>query len=197
MCLFDLKMGRMEISNAIQLSYSHLSVTPYMCDPRASCSPSIIFHMRYRVYPEGKPCLVVCSLISLIGVRRFWWCRLRYDASWWRWSANSRVRDTYNVQRELVIFTNVGSYVATLISTSLVTESECVVRCAERTVVSAVEFVSERVTRRVAHTVVSAVEFVSDSLDSILLAHVSHRSELSGVAFLHVMQLTGDACLST
>ncbi len=54
---------------------------------------------------------------------------------------------------------------ATLISTSLVTESECVVRCAERTVVSAVEFVSERVTRRVAHTVVSAVGFVSDPLD--------------------------------
>ena len=99
----------------------------------------------------------------------------------------------------LIIFTNVGSYVATLISTSLVTESECVVRCAERTVVSAVEFVSERVTRRVAHTVVSAVGFVSDSLDSILLAHVSHRSELFraellGAAFL---QLTGDACLST
>ena len=62
---------------------------------------------------------------------------------------------------------------------------------------SAVEFVSERVTRRVAHTVVSAVGFVSDSLDSILLAHVSHRSELSGVAFLHVMQHTDDACLST
>ena len=78
----------------------------------------------------------------------------------------------------LIIFTNVGSYVATLISMSLVTESECVVRCAER-------------------TVVSAVEFVSDSLDSILLAHVSHRSELSGVAFLHVMQHTGDACIST
>ena len=56
---------------------------------------------------------------------------------------------------------------------------------------------TERITRRVAHTVVSAVELVSDSLDSILLAHVSHRSELSGVAFLHVMQLTGDACLST
>ena len=98
---------------------------------------------------------------------------------------------------ELIIFTNVGSYVATLISTSLVTESECVVRCAERTVVSAVEFVSERVTRRVTHIVVSAVEFISDSLDSILLAHVSHRSELSGIAFLHVMQHTDDACLST
>ncbi len=55
---------------------------------------------------------------------------------------------------------------------------------------SAIEFVSERVTRRVSHIVVSAVEFVSDSLDSILLAHVSHRSELSGVAFVHVMQLT-------
>ena len=62
---------------------------------------------------------------------------------------------------------------------------------------SAVEFVSERVTRRVTHTIVSAVGFVSDSLDSILLAHVSHRSELSGVVFLHVMQHTGDACLST
>ena len=64
---------------------------------------------------------------------------------------------------------------------------------------SAVEFVSERVTRRVAHTVVSAVGFVSDSLDSILLAHVSHqselfRAELLGAAFL---QLTGDACIST
>ena len=58
------------------------------------------------------------------------------------------------------------------------TESERVVRCAERTVVSAAEFVSERVTRRVAHAVVSAVEFLSDSSDSILLAHVSHRSEL-------------------
>ena len=92
----------------------------------------------------------------------------------------------------LIIFTIVDSHVVTL-----VTESECVVRCAERTVVSAIEFVSERVTRRVAHTVVSAVEFVSDSLDSILLAHVSHQSELSGVAFLHVMQRTGDACLST
>ena len=97
----------------------------------------------------------------------------------------------------LIIFTNVDNYVATLISTSLVTDGERVVRCAERTVVSAVEFISERVTRRVAHTVVSAVEFVSDSLDSILLASVSHRSELSGVAFLHVMQYTGDACLST
>ena len=73
------------------------------------------------------------------------------------------------------LFTNVGSYVATLISTSRVTETE-------------------RVTRRVTHTVVFAVEFVSDSLDSILLAHVSHQSELSGAAFL---QLTGDACLST
>ena len=92
----------------------------------------------------------------------------------------------------LIIFTIVGSHVVTL-----VTENERVVRCAERIVVSAVEFVSERVTRRVAHTVVSAVEFVSDSLDSILLAHVSHRSELSGVAFLHVMQHTGDACLLT
>ena len=97
----------------------------------------------------------------------------------------------------LIIFTNVDNYVATLISTSLVTKSERVVRCAERTVMSAVEFVSKRVTRRVTHTVVSAVEFVSDSLDSILLVHVSHRSELSGVAFLHVMQHTGDACLST
>lgn len=82
----------------------------------------------------------------------------------------------------LIIFTIVDSHVVTL-----VTESECVVRCAERIVVSAVEFVSERVTRRVTHTVVSAVEFVSDSLDSILLAHVSHQSELSGVAFMPVM----------
>ena len=97
----------------------------------------------------------------------------------------------------LINFTSVGSYVATLISMSLVTESECVVRCAERTVVSAVEFVSERLTRRVTHTVVPAVGFVSDSLDSILWAHVSHRSELFGIAFLHVMQRTGDACHST
>ena len=129
----------------------------------------------------------------------------------------SRIRTTYvpriifDWHDGLIIFTIVDSHVATL-----VIESERVVRCAERTVVSAVEFVSERVTRRVAHTVVSAVEFVServtrrvahtvvsavefvsDSLDSILLAHVSHRSELSGVAFLHVMQRTGDACLST
>ena len=73
----------------------------------------------------------------------------------------------------LIIFTIVGSHVITL-----VTENERVVRCAER-------------------TVMSAVEFVSDSSDSILLAHVSHQSELSGVAFLHVMQHTGDACLST
>jgi len=35
MMVFDLKMGRMEISNAIQLSSSHLSATPYACDPEA------------------------------------------------------------------------------------------------------------------------------------------------------------------
>ena len=56
---------------------------------------------------------------------------------------------------------------------------------------------TERVTRRTEHTVVSAVEFVSDSLDSILLAHVSHRSELFEAAFLRVMQLTDVACIST
>ena len=40
------------------------------CDPRASCSPSTIFHMQYRVYPEGKPCIVECSFIggSVLGV---------------------------------------------------------------------------------------------------------------------------------
>ena len=76
------------------------------------------------------------------------------------------------------LFTNVSSYVTTLISTSRVTGTE-------------------RVTRRAELTVVSAVEFVSDSLDSILLAHVSHQSELFGAAFLHVMQLTRVACIST
>ena len=135
MCLFDLKMGRMEISNAIQLSSSHFSATPYTCDPRASCSPSTIFHMRYRVYREGKPCIIVCSLISWIVDRRFWWCRLRYGAS-------------QDIRHESV--------------------QSCLCLNSFR------------------------IRWIA-----ILLAHGAHQSELFGAAFLHVMQLTDVACIST
>ena len=98
-CPFHVQMEGIEISDAILFEFSSSCIiscneplsfklgkngnlkrhstflfTPFnhaaTCDPRAECSPSTIFHMQYRVYPEGKPCIVECSFIdgSTLGV---------------------------------------------------------------------------------------------------------------------------------
>ena len=155
MCLFDLKMGRMEISNAIQLSYSYISVTPYTCNPRTSCllpqypllhtvsgvpwrkamySSLFINFVWSRSYDSGG---VVCVMTHhgdggeqtvVLVWNTAYMPRIIFD---WRDGLITSGRIHY-------LFTNVCNYVATLISTLRVRKTE-------------------RVTRRVIHTIVCQI----------------------------------------
>ena len=180
MCLFYLKMSdplsNNDIFIAIELLQSTLLNTCEQEQSDGHCEsdrPSVVFFSLRRSYHygRGQAYFVIHDLADRACDSGGAACVMTRRGDGGVQTGVSGIRTTYvpriifDWHDGLIIFTNVGSYVATLISTSLVTESECVVRCAERTVVSAVEFVSERVTRRVAHTVVSAVGFVSDPLD--------------------------------